>query len=94
MKSGLTLPMLVNFINRKYSLSVPFAGFNLAVSSVRREIHSCIDFTQTQTLQLLQMLEKIKAEGVQIKFSYLFDTAIRQKDQFDPNNPQIEILFI
>lgn len=53
MKSGLTMPMLVNCVNRKYNLSVPFTGFNLAVSTVRREIHSCIDFTQTQTLQLL-----------------------------------------
>ena len=50
MQSGLTFPMLVNFVNKKYNLTVPLGGFNQAVSSVRREIHSCIDFSQTQTL--------------------------------------------
>lgn len=64
MESGITLPMLVNFINSKYKLSLAISGFNQAVTTVRREIHSCIDFSQTQTLQLLQMLEKLKADGV------------------------------
>lgn len=40
------------------------------------------------------MLEKMKTEEPQLKFSYMFDTSLHQRERLDPANPQIEILLI
>ena len=81
------MPMITNCINRRYGLAINYQACQKAVQDVRREIHSYIDFTQTQTLQLLQMLEKMKTEDPQLKFSYMFDTSLHQRERLDPENP-------
>ena len=50
-----------------------------------------IDFTQTQTLQLVTMLKKMKEQNDELRFCYVFDT---QQENQDPRNPQIECLIV
>ena len=45
LESGLTMPMIVNCVNRKFGLSLPYAAFGSVVQKVRHSIHSYIDFT-------------------------------------------------
>ena len=94
LESGLTMPMIVNCINRKFGLSLPYNAFGSVVQKVRHSIHSYIDFTQTQTMQLLQMLERMRQEDPMTRFAYLFDSHLKQRDDVDPTNPQIEALLI
>lgn len=45
-------------------------------------------------MQLLQMLEKMRQEDPMTRFAYLFDSHLKQRDDIDPTNPQIECLLI
>lgn len=93
-ESGLTHPMIVNCCNRKFGLSLPYHAYGKVIQDVRQELHGYIDFTQTQTLQLLQMLEQMKKDDPNTKFAYLFDSTLGEQERLDPTNPQIEVLIV
>ena len=40
------------------------------------------------------MLEKMKLDNELMNFVYLLDTTLKERDNIDPKNPQIEILFV
>ena len=40
------------------------------------------------------MLEKMREEDPMTRFAYLFDSHMKQRDDIDPGNPQIEALLI
>ena len=86
--------MIVNCVNRKYNLSIPYLQMKQAVSQAKRQLSGYMDFTQTQTVQLLQMLEALKQDDQNTKFAYLFDSSVDQKKRLDPANPQIEVLLL
>jgi hypothetical protein len=40
------------------------------------------------------MLEKMRKDNNEMKFSYVFDGNSCEKERADPNNPQIEMLIV
>ena len=94
LQSGLTMPLITNCINRKFGLSIDYATIVRYTDRKRKEVHEYIDFNQSEVLQLLQMLEKMKREDPAMKFSYVFDTTFNERDGLDASDPKIVTLFI
>jgi hypothetical protein len=85
-QSGLNQSLIVNCVNRKFNLSIPYSNFGAAVKAARNELHDYIDFNLTQTEQLMQMLRKMQLDNSSMKYK------VQMQEGAVPE--QIEVLLI